>query len=95
MLYLEALAEVGFLMKCVDQLVWECGNLLGRSGRITFIISDLWWAVELGSESGLMFGAVVFPSLFRIVLHKEDSVADYMDSSNGLLKWNVSFIRSV
>lgn len=37
----------------------------------------------------------VFPSLFNIALHKDASVADLMDTSNGLLQWNVLFSRAV
>lgn len=31
--------EVGSLMKCMDHMVWEYGNLLGGAGRISFVIS--------------------------------------------------------
>lgn len=36
----------------------------------------------------------VYPSIFRIALHNEAFVADYMVPSNGPLQWDVSFIRA-
>lgn len=56
-LNLGSFGEVGFPMKCLDRMVWEYGNLLGRAGRISCVISDLRRDVVLGSDLGLMFGA--------------------------------------
>ena len=39
--------------------------------------------------------AMYFPELFRICRNKDASVADLMQLTNGILHWDVNFMRAV
>ncbi|KAG2684632.1 hypothetical protein I3760_10G084800 [Carya illinoinensis] len=75
-----------YIMKGWEDFIRDFKFVEGRGTRVRIWV-DVWCGDVALKET--------FPSLFRIALHKEASVADYMDSSNGLLQYNVSFIRSV
>lgn len=80
MLNLGAFGEVGTLLKCIKCMVY--GNFI-RKGWLDSICNFRFvvgqgtrdWCDDVALEEA-------FPSLFRIVFHKEASVAEYMDTSN-------------
>lgn len=58
-----------------------------------------WWARGPGSDFGMTFSAVTWPSRlhflpFQIAFDQEASVADLLDSSSGSLVWNLRFLKS-
>ena len=82
-------------------MVWGCGSILEEVGIL--LPMELSFEVGLGSKVCFWHDIWcakqplkhVFPSLFSIVRYKDAWVRDNFIWRNGIVEWNVIFVRSV
>lgn len=71
-------------MQGFDDFVKEINFKIGDGGKIRF------WKDSWCKDSLLMTN---FPNLYNIVTNKDALVKDYIVGVNGLVTWNITFIR--